>query len=159
MNNETTSCALDGLSKSDNIQPDQIKGIVSFYGKAGCKGNARQMEQLKEAGYVVQFVDLLSRKLEAKELLNFFAGRSIHDCVNLRAPQITAGEFKPETLSEDELLQAMIESPILIKRPLLFFRGEFACGSDHPLMARLLGDVTPVEGCQRDDDCSHHQGA
>jgi Arsenate reductase and related proteins, glutaredoxin family len=135
-----------------------MKGIVSLYGKIGCKGNARQMEQLKAAGYVVQFIDLLNRKLEPKELLNFFAGRTIHDCVNQRAPQISSGKFNPQALSEEELLAAMIEEPILIKRPLLFFRGEFACGADHPLMTRLLGDIIPDLGCQQHDACSHHEG-
>ncbi len=156
MRDKFQDCALNGFSKSTQPNASQMKGIVSLYGKVGCKGNARQMEQLKAAGYAVQFIDLLSRKLEAAELQNFFAGRKFHDCVNQRAPQITSGEFQPEGLSEDELLQAMIESPILIKRPLLFFRGEFACGADHPLMARLLGDVPPVEGCQRHDGCTHH---
>lgn len=42
----------------------KTRGIVSFYGKVGCKGNARQIEQLQSAGYVVQFVDLLNLYLE-----------------------------------------------------------------------------------------------
>lgn len=132
-----------------------MKGIVSFYGKTGCKGNARQKEQLKAAGYALQFIDLIEKKWEAHNLTKFFDGRRVHDCVNQRAPQITSGEFAPGSLNENELLQAMIETPILIKRPLIFYRGEFACGFDHPLIARLLGDRSVEDSCQRHAGCAH----
>lgn len=143
------------ISESESTTASQIKGIVSLYGKVGCQGNLRQMEQLKAAGYAVQFIDLLNRELEASELAKFFEGRSLQDCVNRRAPQISSGEFAPETLSDDALMERMIAEPILIKRPLLFFRGEFACGFDHPLVGRLLGAIPPDTGCQKHDDCSH----
>lgn len=155
MNPQTNTCQMK-LESPFSIDPQKpIKGIVSLYGKVGCKGNARQMLQLQEAGYAVQFIDLFNRKLEASELQKFFAGRSIYECVNPRAPQVASGDFQPEQLDESVLLEAMIQDPTLIKRPLLFFRGEFACGADHPLMARLLGDVPPDLGCQGHDACHH----
>jgi len=126
----------------------KTKGIVSFYGKIGCKTNERQVEQLKEAGYVIQFIDLLSRELEPAELQNFFNDLNIHDCVNERAPELKSGEFKPENLSAEDLLEAMVKNPVLIKRPLIFFRGEFTCGFNQPLIQRLLGERPPIEGCQ-----------
>ncbi|MBC2606584.1 ArsC/Spx/MgsR family protein [Pelagicoccus albus] len=142
--------------KQEGNYSGETKGIVSLYGKAGCQGNARQVKQLKSAGYVVQFIDLLSRKLEASELTKFTSDRPLHDCVNQRAPLITSGEFDPSTLDEDDLLQAMVENPILIKRPLLFYRGHFACGFDHPLVEQLLGETPPELGCQKHDACNHN---
>jgi nitrogenase-associated protein len=132
-----------------------MKGIVSFYGKSGCKGNARQIEQLKQAGYVLQVIDILAKDWDVETLPKFFNGEAPHACVNTRAPQITSGAFKPDELNSADLLQAMVQDPILIKRPLLFFRGEFACGFDHPLVKELL-DEEPVDyECQQNDTCSH----
>ncbi|MGZ0654080.1 ArsC/Spx/MgsR family protein [Coraliomargarita sp. W4R72] len=132
-----------------------MKGIVSFYGKSGCKGNARQIEQLKQAGYVVQVIDLLTKEWDVETLLKFFGKDPLHACVNERAPQVTSGEFKPEAFDDVTLLQAMIKDPILIKRPLLFYRGEFACGFDHPLVKELL-DEEPIDyECQQHDNCTH----
>lgn len=133
-----------------------MKGIVAFYEKLGCRSNARQKQQLRDAGYLLQVVSLLDKKWDCYSLNKFFAGRKIHDCVNQRAPQITSGDFDPATLNEAELLQAMVEHPILIQRPLIFFRGHFACGFQHELVTQLLGSKQAVETCQQSPSCTHH---
>ncbi len=130
-----------------------MKGIVSFYEKPGCKGNARQKVQLKELGYVVQSVDMISKKWEQESLTKFFQGESPHQFVNQRAPIVTSGELDPSDLSEGDLLEQMVNNPILIKRPLLFFRGKFGVGFDSELAAELLGDLTPDTECKSTDVC------
>jgi nitrogenase-associated protein len=132
-----------------------MKGIISFYGKTGCKGNARQIEQLKRADYVVQVIDILTKEWDVETLLKFIATETVQACVNQRAPQISSGEFNPLELNDSELLQAMIQDPILIKRPLIFYRGEFACGFDHPLVKRLLNEEPIDYECQQHETCTH----
>lgn len=134
-----------------------MKGIISFYGKPGCKGNARQIEQLKQAGYVLQVIDILTREWDVETLQKFFGQEKPHACINTRAPQISSGEFDPSTLNENGVLQAMIQDPILIKRPLLFYRGEFACGFDHPLVKQLLGEEPIDYECEASDICPQPQ--
>ena len=136
-----------------------MKGIISFYGKTGCQGNQRQMERLKEEGFVIQFIDLLNRKLEPSELEKFFDGKPIRECVNVRAPQIVSGEFNPGAYNDADLLHALAETPLLIKRPLLFYRGHFGCGFDSPLVEQLLGEPPPDLSCQGHDSCSKHAHA
>ena len=131
-----------------------MKGLVSFYEKPGCKGNERQKKLLIEAGYALHVIDLLSKDWKTEDLLKFFSGRSIYDCVNTRAPKITKEGFDPSKLSEDELLMEMINNPILIKRPLLFYRGEFGVGFDNDLVDKLLGDLQRPSECQKREVCS-----
>jgi nitrogenase-associated protein len=131
-----------------------MKGIVSFYGKLGCKRNAHQIQQLKQAGYVVQVINILTREWDAETLPKFFGKNPLQACVNTQAPQITSGAFRPTELDDAQLLQAMIQDPILIKRPLLFFRGEFACGFNHPLVEQLLEAVPVDYQCQQNDNCT-----
>ncbi|ADE55622.1 ArsC/Spx/MgsR family protein [Coraliomargarita akajimensis] len=129
-----------------------MKGIVSFYEKPGCTRNALQKEQLRAAGYVIQALSLIDKNWDPQSLYRFFGGNSPHDCVNTRAPQITSGALAPSTLTEDELLEQMRAHPILIKRPLIFYRGEYCCGFDTALVAKLLGAK------QTDPGCAHPTG-
>lgn len=133
-----------------------MKGIVSFYEKRGCRTNAQQKKQLEAAGYVVQSIDLLEKDWDTVSLRKFFTYLPTHDCVNARAPQITSGEFDPNSLSEDDLLVAMARNPILIKRPLIFFRGEFACGFNNELVSRLLGEDGQETECSGGSECLGH---
>lgn len=132
-----------------------MKGIVSFYEKPGCKGNERQKEKLRAAGYVLQVIDILTKGWDEETLLQFFGDTPIHQCVNLRAPIITSGQLDINQLTDSELLQKMIELPILIKRPLLFFRGQFAVGFENELVTTLLGEPQIEEPCQKNDNCHH----
>jgi arsenate reductase (glutaredoxin) len=132
-----------------------MQGIVSFYEKPGCQGNARQKEKLKAAGYMLQVVDMISKTWDEETLLQFFGDLPIHQCVNQRAPIITSGELNVNALSESELLAEMIASPILIKRPLIFFRGRFGVGFDNDLVTELLGVAQTEEPCRKNDNCTH----
>ena len=133
------------------MQP--VKGIVSFYEKPGCKTNTRQKEQLKAAGYVVQSIDMLSKQWEQESLAKFFNNNSPRDFINPRAPEITSGAFDPAGCSDEELYTAMIATPILIKRPLLFFRGEFGVGFDCELATQLLGSEQEPTTCSNPTAC------
>ena len=115
-----------------------MKGIVSFYGRSDCKESEFQRQQLRDAGYVVQFIDILAKQWDRSALMKFFSGQSIHDCI--QPDEAIKYEIKPDSLNEEELLQTMTQKPALIQTPLLFFRGEFACSFDSPLVARLLNE-------------------
>lgn len=128
-----------------------MKGIVSFYEKPGCEGNAEQKKKLEAAGYKLQVIDMISKEWETEQLQKFFGGMNIHDCVNKRAPSIKSGALDPSTLAEEDLLSAMVQEPILIKRPLLFFRGEFGVGFENDLVTKLLGEK------QSESVCAHHK--
>jgi arsenate reductase len=125
-----------------------MKGVVSFYGKPECSGNKKQKALLRDAGYMLEERDLLNTSWDQEKLLNFFNGVPVHECINQRAPLISQQRFNPAELTEDELLEKMIEHPILIKRPLIFFRGEYACGFDSPLVKKLLGEDPGIVDCR-----------
>lgn len=130
-----------------------MKGIISFYEKPGCKNNNRQKELLSEAGYKLQVIDLLNKEWNREDLLKFFQYKSIFDCINLKAPVISNKKLIISDLSEDELLEEMIKSPILIKRPLIFYRGQFGIGFDSELVKTLLGQKAPEMICHKNVQC------
>lgn len=124
-----------------------MKGIVSFYEKPECKSNAAQKELLSNAGYTIQAINILEKEWDIDSLTCFFGNKTVHECLNLKAPLINSNELDTTLLSEEQLLNKMIEAPILIKRPLIFYRGEYGCGFDSPLVTKLLGTPQKESGC------------
>lgn len=132
-------------------------GIVSFYEKSGCKGNAKQKKVLRDHGYKVQAIDMLNKKWDAKTLCSFIGEKKLSQYVNPKAPQVMRGGWSPEKFSDEEILSAMLADPILIKRPLIFYRGEFGCGFDSPLAKKLLGEEAHEMECHNGKhECMRH---
>lgn len=126
-----------------------MKGIIQFFEKPGCKGNLKQQQLLRDAGYVLQITDILSKKWDVESLYRCFKGRNVHDCVNTMAPIIKKEQLEIDELCESDLLDLMIKHPILIKRPILFYRGEVSVGFNTPLVSKLLGEKQPEHFCQK----------
>jgi len=145
------------LNNPNKESGEDMKGIISFYEKPGCRTNEEQKEILINAGYKLQVIDMLSKKWEKESLQQFFGSLKVHDCVNLKAPEISGGELDIHRFTEEELLDLMLEKPILIKRPLLFFRGEFAVGFENDLVAKLLeGEEAAQISCRKCGNQSHN---
>ena len=130
-----------------------MKGIVSFYEKPGCKGNAKQKQKLTDAGYTLQVIDMISKAWEEEDLLKFFGDTPIHQCVNMKAPKVKSKLFEPKRLTEKEIIESMLLEPILIKRPLIFYRGDFAVGFENELVTSLLGEEQIDEPCHKEVQC------
>ena len=92
-----------------------------FYEKPGCVGNGLQKGVLLSQG--VRFVvrDLLSEPWRAESLRPFFADKPVAAWFNETAPAVKSGEIAIHDLNETEALTLMIQSPILIRRPLLAY--------------------------------------
>lgn len=126
-----------------------MKGIIQFFEKPGCKGNIKQQQLLRDAGYVLQITDILSKRWDVESLNRCFVGNKVHNCVNLMAPIIKKEQIEIDNISESDLLELMIEHPILIKRPIIFYRGEVSVGFNTPLVSKLLGEEQPEHFCQK----------
>lgn len=126
---------------------------VIFYGKPGCKGNARQMRVLEAAGHKVLFHDLLSEPWTAGRLLGFFGNTNVPDWFNRSAVRVKSEEIVPERLSADEAMSLILTDPALIRRPLLEVGGIRRAGWQPELIDRWIGltsDMSPgKESCAR----------
>lgn len=126
---------------------------VTFWGKPGCAGNARQIAVLRASGHELDIRDLGAEPWTADRLRPFFAGQPIGAWFNAGAPRIKRGEIRPETLTETDALAALINEPLLIRRPLLESGGRRMSGFDPAVIAAWLGlaDVLQAvgEGCPR----------
>ncbi|NBC32658.1 MAG: hypothetical protein GVY13_08285 [Alphaproteobacteria bacterium] len=126
---------------------------VIFYGKPGCKGNARQVRVLEAAGHSVVFRDLLSEPWTADRLLEFFGNTDAPDWFNRSAVRVKTEEIVPERLSADEAMSLILTDTALIRRPLLEVDGVRQAGWQPELIDRWIGltsDMSPgKESCAR----------
>ncbi|MFC5301608.1 ArsC/Spx/MgsR family protein [Azospira restricta] len=131
---------------------------VVFYGKPGCRGNARQRALLVAAGHAVEFRDLLATPWSAERLLAFLGPLPVAEWFNRSAPALKSGEVVPENLGFEAALRLLLADPLLIRRPLLEAGGERRVGFDPAALDAwigLNGAAVPAdlgEGCAAGDD-------
>ncbi len=131
---------------------------VIFYEKPGCKGNARQKKLLQSRGVTLEVRSILHTPWSEETLLPFFEGLRPKEMINPFAPQIKNKEIDPEKLSKKQLVAMMIQTPLLIKRPLMRAKETFICGFDLPRLSEAL--QRPLDGdmrigtCRSDEECS-----
>ncbi|WP_317933266.1 ArsC/Spx/MgsR family protein [Halioxenophilus sp. WMMB6] len=112
--------------------------IPLFFGKPTCINNRKQRQILHAAG--VEFIeqDLLNYRWSTELLRQFFSGLPVAEWINKSAPQFKSGELDPSAMSPEQLLQAMVANPILIRRPLLAWRGQRWVGFDWQKLHQIL---------------------
>lgn len=109
-----------------------------FYGKVGCAGNAKQKALLTKHNISFDDRDILNTQWSKVELAGFFDGLSNSEIINQSAPQMKRGEIDLSILKED-LIDRMLDNPILIKRPLIAIGDSKLCGFDIEKINALLG--------------------
>ncbi|PWC49346.1 ArsC/Spx/MgsR family protein [Azospirillum sp. TSA6c] len=129
---------------------------VIFFEKPGCGGNARQKALLEQAGHRVVARDLLSEPWTPQTLRPFFGDRPVADWFNRAAPVVKSGEVVPESMDEATALAAMVERPLLIRRPLMQVGDRRDCGFETDRVDAWIGlggagTDGKMEGCLRPD--------
>jgi nitrogenase-associated protein len=129
---------------------------IHFYEKPGCANNTRQKMLLSKAGHTLVIYDLLKHPwINAPEKLrSFFGDLPVSEWFNRSAPAIKYEEIDPDALDEQQAIELMLASPILIRRPLLEVDGRRRAGFDVETIAAWLGlAVDPAaETCVKSHD-------
>jgi len=120
--------------------------LVHFYEKPGCINNTKQKRLLEEHGHRVKAHSLLDQHWNAATLRLFFTDMPVSEWFNAAAPRVKSGEVIPADFDEESALLAMINDPLLIRRPLIDVYGELVCGFDNPLVKSLLSENTDISG-------------
>lgn len=131
---------------------------VVFYEKTGCAGNEKQKQLLRLNGISFETKSILDTTWDKKSLESFFNELEIDQIINKFAPQIKNNEINLSTISREELIELMCETPILIKRPLLEVGDAKIVGFDIEQINSLLGteicDSAKISTCQSSDPCT-----
>ncbi len=128
--------------------------IVKFYGKPGCINNQKQIRLLQTVDVELEVIDLLKEVWTTHLLREFFGDLPKSQWVNPSAPAIKSGDITISDCTHAELMAAMCQDPLLIRRPLIECEGKKMVGFDWQGIADKLGvEFMPlnedVETCAR----------
>jgi nitrogenase-associated protein len=127
---------------------------IIFYEKPGCINNTKQKRLLALAGHVVIARNLLTESWSGERLQRFFEPLPVHSWFNRTAPQVRDGEIDPDGVDAQQAMMLLINTPLLIRRPLLVIDGEAVVGFDVAQLNQRFSLGLPaadedLEGCPR----------
>lgn len=126
-----------------------------FFEKPGCITNGRQKKLLTAAGIDYQVRNLLVEPWTAHRLREFFSSLPVQDWFNRNAPSVKDGTVDPESMNADQAIDAMLEDPLLIRRP-LFEKGSVRwCGFNWEEIEQNLSLPTLADLPHPSEECSH----
>lgn len=113
--------------------------MIQIYHNPRC-GKSRNclafIEQTKEEYQIIPYLTEIPTFDELKALLEKLNLQPI-ELVRIKE-KIWIENFKNKKLTDDEIIQAMIENPILIERPIVIKDGKAIIGRDLDLVASFL---------------------
>ena len=94
--------------------------MITIYHNPKCSKSRCGLELLKDSGKEYQIVDYLKKGISKDELKNLLAKLQMSPIELVRTKENIWKElFKGKTLTDDEVIEAMIQYPQLIERPIV----------------------------------------
>jgi arsenate reductase (glutaredoxin) len=101
---------------------------VTMYHNPRCTTSRRTLALLRERGVEPQIIEYLKTPPSVPELKQILGQLNIPAAKLLRKKEAGAAGIDPKALSEDALIAAMVENPIVIERPIVVSGAKAALG-------------------------------
>ena len=103
---------------------------VTIYHNPRCSKSRQTLALLKQRGLKPEIIEYLQRPPTRKQLLTILKLLGLRPRELMRRNEAVFRELKldNESLSDDRLISAMVENPILIERPIVLANGKAAIG-------------------------------
>ncbi|AVM54647.1 arsenate reductase (glutaredoxin) [Capnocytophaga sp. oral taxon 864] len=94
--------------------------MITIYHNPKCSKSRCGLELLKDSGKEYQIVDYLKKGISKEELKNLLTKLQMSPIELVRTKEnIWKEQFKGKMLTDDEVIEAMIQYPQLIERPIV----------------------------------------
>jgi arsenate reductase len=101
---------------------------VTMYHNPRCNTSRKTLALLREKGVEPEIIEYLKTPYTAAQLKELLGQLKMPAAKLLRKKEAAAAGVEPSKLSEDQLIAAMVENPILVERPIVVSRGKAALG-------------------------------
>ena len=103
---------------------------VTIYHNPQCSKSRQTMAILEEKGIKPIVIEYLATPPDAQDLANILSmlGRSPRELMRTKEDAYKDNNLSDDSLTEDQLIQAMIDHPILIERPIVVSNGKAVLG-------------------------------
>ena len=82
--------------------------------------------------------DFFKDKFSREEIVALLQGRPASEMFNSRSPRVKSMGLEPATLSNDKLIDLMLQEPRLIRRPVVRIFDKVHFGADSKVLENLL---------------------
>lgn len=127
---------------------------VTIYHNPKCGTSRNVLAIIRHAGIEPQVIEYLQNPPSREKLLDLVAamGISFQELVRKNVPEYNQHGLDKEAVTEDEILDAMMEDPILINRPIVVTRkGTKLCRPSEALL-EILPVPLPSPYTKEDDE-------
>jgi arsenate reductase len=100
----------------------------TIYHNPRCNTSRRTLALLRERGFEPQIIEYLKTPPSAAELKKILGQLKMPAAKLLRKKEAAAAGIDPKSLTEDQLIAAMVAHPIVIERPIVVSGGKAALG-------------------------------
>jgi arsenate reductase (glutaredoxin) len=101
---------------------------VTIYHNPRCNTSRKTLALLREKGVEPEIVEYLKIPYTAAQLKKLLGQMKMPASALIRKKEATAAGIDPSKLSEDQLIAAMVENPILVERPIVVSGNKAALG-------------------------------
>lgn len=101
---------------------------VRIYHNPRCNTSRKTLALLRERGIEPEIVEYLKTPYSAAQLKTLLRQLGLPAKAILRKKEAAAAGIDPAALSEEALVQAMAENPIIVERPIVVSEGKAALG-------------------------------
>ena len=101
---------------------------VTIYHNPRCNTSRKTLALLRERGVEPQIIEYLKTPPSAPELKKILGQLGMPAAKLLRKKEAAAAGIDAKTMSEDALIAAMVENPIVIERPIVLSGAKAALG-------------------------------
>jgi arsenate reductase (glutaredoxin) len=101
---------------------------VTIYHNPRCNTSRKTLALLREKGIEPHIVEYLKTPYTAAQLKHLLGQLNMTTSQLLRKKEAAAAGIDPSKLSEDQLIAAMVENPIIVERPIVVSGGKAALG-------------------------------
>ncbi|MBV8934594.1 MAG: arsenate reductase (glutaredoxin) [Alphaproteobacteria bacterium] len=101
---------------------------VTIYHNPRCNTSRRTLALLREKGVEPEIIEYLKTPYTASKLKQLLSQLKIPASALVRKKEAAAAGIDPENSTEEELIAAMVEDPILVERPIVVMGSKAALG-------------------------------
>ena len=114
--------------------------VIEAYIYSSCTSCRKTVAQLEESGVPFARRDFFRNRFSREELAAILSGANLKpsDVLSTRSKVYKTRDLASQDLSEDQVLDLMIEEPTLLRRPLVIGDGKVVIGHNSPKLAELI---------------------
>ncbi|HWB48080.1 MAG TPA: arsenate reductase (glutaredoxin) [Stellaceae bacterium] len=111
---------------------------VTIYHNPRCNTSRKTLALLRDKGVEPEIVEYLKTPYSETQLKTLLGQLGMPAKAIVRKKEATAAGIDPAKLSEDQLIAAMAENPIIVERPIVVSGGKAALGRPPEAVLKVL---------------------